>query len=202
MDLRDAFAVAENAIAKESSRQKRYYDTKVRGVVLEAGDIVQLSTDAAHERRKIRDRWSERLYTVVSVNEDVPVVEIQPFEGGTSQRVHRNRLRLLRQGTNLAPDEVQSAQTRVTDPDGPAVPIREMTVSLERGFNGSASTVGKPELGTTSAKSIGFQSLEGTPTREQDTFKLPAEALPDRTTGQASDGDTTGPGQIPVELNS
>ena len=202
MDLRDAFAVAENAIAKESSRQKRYYDTKVRGVVLEAGDIVQLSTDAAHERRKIRDRWSERLYTVVSVNEDVPVVEIQPFGGGTSQRVHRNRLRLLRQGTNLAPDEVQSAQTRVTDPDGPAVPIREMTVSLERGSNGSASTVGKPELGTTSAKSIGFQSLEGTPTREQDTFKLPAEALPDRTTGQASDGDTTGPGQIPVELNS
>ena len=34
---------------------------------------------------------------------DIPVIEITPYNGGDVQRVHRNRLRLIRQGTSCVP---------------------------------------------------------------------------------------------------
>ena len=101
--LREAFDAAAAANANEAGRQKRYYDSKIRGVVLEEGDVVQLAVAAKHDRRKIGDRWGDHLYEVRSVDPDIPVLEIQRLDGtGSAFKVHRNRLRLLRQGTTFS----------------------------------------------------------------------------------------------------
>jgi hypothetical protein len=185
-NLREAFAAAESAVAKEANRQKRYYDTKVRGVVLEVGDIVQLAANTAHERRKIRDRWSEQLYSVVSVSKDIPVIEIEPFGGGASQRVHRNRLRLLRQGANLLPVNTNVSSVQISEQ---GVSETRVTGCSEQGSCSTASTVREPNLGLALSKEVGLQPSRETNTREQDTYEAPAKVSLERveTDGQASE---------------
>ena len=199
-NLKEAFATAELAVAKEATRQKRYYDTKVRGVVLEEGDIVQLAVTGAHERRKIRDRWGDKLYSVTRVDPDVPVLEIQPMEGGNSFRVHRNRLRLLRQGTPLT-----ACKTVRTSGDcdmcpccSPASHNWEETEPPLTDLGGEASTVDEGSPGEISPGKNHLCTPEAESKWEQEPLEEPAEIQPYRSTnaGQGCPRDPPDSGQI------
>jgi transposase InsO family protein len=206
LGLQDAFASAEAAIAKESARQKRYYDTKIRGVVLEKGDIVQLATSAIHQRRKLMDRWSEILYKVTSVSQDIPVLEIQPVGGGKPFRVHRNRLRLLRQGTNcVAARSTHVAEASRNSLVGERLPVKEGTELRDEGASPPvASAVMETSPGEVSSEgNWGHLPMEAK-MREQNSDELSAETHPLGKTqfGQASHKTFTDPGQIVIDDGS
>ena len=206
LGLQDAFASAEAAIAKESARQKRYYDTKIRGVVLEKGDIVQLATSAIHQRRKLMDRWSEILYEVTSVSQDIPVLEIQPVGGGKSFRVHRNRLRLLRQGTNcVAARSTHMAEALRNSSVGEQLPVKEGTELRDEGASPPvASAVTETSPGEVSPEGNWVHLPMEAKMREQNSDEPSAETHPLGKTqfGQARHETFTDPGQIVVDDGS
>ena len=197
LDLQDAFKAAETTIAKEADRQKRYYDTTVRGVVLKEGDIVQLAVSAAHGRRKIRDRWEDTLYKVTQVSTDIPVIEITPYNGGDVQRVHRNRLRLIRQGTSCVP--VNLIRETAVGREIEQVVSGGVDRTGQRLSRSGASTTDYDVHGTDSTVS-NSQPLTETPRWFPDSPEKPGESAPDwGYYGQASTRICLGPGQTYAE---
>ena len=76
--LRKAFEVAQNVTQMEALRQKRRYDQKASTVALNKGDVVLVRNYQFVGKRKLKDCWSDRVYTVCNqVNVDVPVYIIE-----------------------------------------------------------------------------------------------------------------------------
>ena len=197
LNLQEAFSEAEAAIAKEAGRQKRYYDSKIRGVVLEQGDIVQLAITGAHERRKIRDRWGDKLYKVVEPGPGgIPVLSIQALDGGRVFKVHRNRLRLLRQGTNC----VACKTTLIASPTTLSSDGEQASGEAEceePGSNSTASTAAGSIPGDTPPGDDEAQIHDEAKTvRKQTALEQAAGVQPNQVTcGQAGDGGGVIPGQ-------
>ena len=62
--LRKAFKVAQNMTQMEALRQKRRYDQKASTVTLNKGDVVLMRNDQFVGKRKLKDHWSDEVYTV------------------------------------------------------------------------------------------------------------------------------------------
>ena len=63
--------------------------------MLKPGDVVLLKMDSYTGRRKTKNKWSYKNYTVLrQIGLDIPTYEIQA-EGGSTRIVHQNRLFLL-----------------------------------------------------------------------------------------------------------
>ena len=92
--LREAVHKARLNADKEAQRQKRVYDKKARAVELRPGDRVLIRLDAyIGMRRKLKNRWSSELHTVVRrVADDVPTYVVE--RNGKEQTIHRSRLLL------------------------------------------------------------------------------------------------------------
>ena len=76
--LRKAFKVAQNMTQMEALRQKRRYDQRVSTVTLNKGDVVLMSNHQFVGKRKLKDHWSDEVYTVCNqVNVDVPMYIIK-----------------------------------------------------------------------------------------------------------------------------
>ena len=76
--LKKAFKVAQNMTQAEALREKRRYDQKALTVTLNQGDVVFIKNDQFVGKRKIKDHWGDKIYTVHSqVNVDVPVYVIK-----------------------------------------------------------------------------------------------------------------------------
>ena len=74
----------------EARQQKRYYDQHSGTVVLKPGDIVLLKMDSYTGRRKTKNKWSYKHYTVLhQLGLDILTYEIQA-EGGLTHIVHWN----------------------------------------------------------------------------------------------------------------
>ena len=74
----------------KARRQKRYYDRCSGTVVLKPGDIVLLKMDSYMGRRKTKNKWSYKNYTVLrQLGPDILTYEIQA-EGGSTCIVHWN----------------------------------------------------------------------------------------------------------------
>ena len=74
----------------EAHQQKQYYDRHSSTVVLKPGDIVLLKTDSYTGRRKTKNKWSYKNYTVLcQLGLDILTYEIQA-EGGSTRIVHHN----------------------------------------------------------------------------------------------------------------
>lgn len=57
--------------------QKKWYDTKIRGAVVETRDRVLVRIVAFEGKHKIADRWKEEPYIVLhQSNTDIPVYEV------------------------------------------------------------------------------------------------------------------------------
>ena len=92
--LKKSYQLATEAAAKSQQRQKRTYDTKVKGAILHKGDRVLvriLSFDGTH---KLSDKWEEDPYVIVDQpNSDIPVFVVKKENGeGRRRTLHRNHL--------------------------------------------------------------------------------------------------------------
>ena len=75
--LKEAFEVARQLRSEEAARQCRYYDKTAGAISLQPGDVVMVRTDWFVGKRKVKDRWEEGGYVVVSQLEDWPVYKVR-----------------------------------------------------------------------------------------------------------------------------
>ena len=106
--LTTVFREAKAQAADEANRQKRAYDTKSNAILLKPGDKVLVSADAFVGKRKLKNRWGDKVCTVVEqVSKSSPVYLCED-DNGIQKRFHRNRLLLL--ATPLSSDAADSEQ--------------------------------------------------------------------------------------------
>ena len=93
--LREALRVARISSSQEAARHKRLYDRRAGVVELCPGDKVLVCLDSYKgASRKLINRWSSTLHTVVGrIADDVPAYVIEN-DGGKQQVLHRARLLL------------------------------------------------------------------------------------------------------------
>ena len=92
--LRECCVEARKQNALESKRQTRLYNRGFNASTLQVGDKVLLKTDAFKGKRKLKDNWSDEVYTVIrQMGENIPTFEIEA-EDGKVRVAHRNRLLL------------------------------------------------------------------------------------------------------------
>ena len=101
----------------EAQRQKRHYDRKAGAVELHPGDKVLVKLDAFRgQRRKLKNRWGDTLYTVVKcVADGIPAYEVENDANKKRQVLHRARLLLW-----------------LAEPEGK--PLRINCISIESGL--------------------------------------------------------------------
>ena len=93
--LKKAFSVAQNMTQMEALRQKRRYDQKTLTVTLNKEDAVLVRNNQFVEKRKLKDHWSDQVYTVCNqFDVDVLVYVIQNQQG-QRQTLHQNCLFLI-----------------------------------------------------------------------------------------------------------
>ena len=68
--LKWAYQKAQENNKKESERQKRYYDQKMK--------CMSLKPEAPSGQHKIIDQWEDKQYWVLSQLDDHPVIRVQP----------------------------------------------------------------------------------------------------------------------------
>ena len=75
--LEEAFEVARQLTCEEAARQHRYYDKTAGAISLQPGDVVMVRTDWFVGKRRVKDRWEEGGYVIVSQLEDWPVYKVR-----------------------------------------------------------------------------------------------------------------------------
>ena len=92
--MKECCEEARRSNARESQRQTRFYNRRFNASNLRPGDKVLLRTDAFKGKRKLKDNWSDEVFTIVrQLHPRVPTFEIRS-EGGNLKTAHRNRLLL------------------------------------------------------------------------------------------------------------
>ena len=133
--LKEAFKVARQLTSEEAARQCRYYDKTAGAISLQPGDVVMVRTDRFVGKRKVKDRWEEGGYVVVSQLEDWPVYKVRCPPSGRRRNpsykfLHRNRLLLM--SPEDASDEVQNnAQPSVDTPTISDATLRAFLVRVD-----------------------------------------------------------------------
>ena len=94
--LKEALPVARDSTIMEARWQKRHYHQKARAVELQPGDKVLVKLDAFRgQRRKLKNRWSGDLHTVVKCVADwIPTYVVKNDKTGKKQVLHHARLLL------------------------------------------------------------------------------------------------------------
>ena len=94
--LKSALASARDTTLLEAQRQKRLYDCKAGAVELHLGDKVLVKLDTFRgQRRKLKNRWGDALYTVVKcVADGIPAYEVKNHTNKKRQILHWARLLL------------------------------------------------------------------------------------------------------------
>ena len=95
-----AFKVAKDVNLKETERQKRYYDRKMRCQKLIVGDMVLVKEKGSSDNYKINDKWETNPYMVIEHMTDkkgqqMPVFKLREVvqEGAPCEKtLHRNML--------------------------------------------------------------------------------------------------------------
>ena len=89
-----AFQQAQRNIAQDAKQRKSYHDQKVRCHKLQKGDIVLVKINKFDSDYKIADKWEDTPYVVLSKWKEIPIYEVQPI-GGISTDIkvlHRKML--------------------------------------------------------------------------------------------------------------
>ena len=86
---------AQESNKKESERQKRYYDQKVKCMSIKPEDIVLVHVKVPSGQHKIIDWWEDKHYRVLSQLDEQPVFKVQPENAVDDENIrvlHRNML--------------------------------------------------------------------------------------------------------------
>ena len=79
----------------EGQRQKQYYNWKIGAIGLKPGNLILVKADAFQGKRKIKDRWEDKLHEVVhQIATDVPSYEMIDQQG-SPHTLHYNQLLLI-----------------------------------------------------------------------------------------------------------
>jgi hypothetical protein len=89
--------MAQQNIKVSKSKQKKNYNRKVRGAILNNGDRVLVKIVAYDGKHKITDRWKSEPYIILSQpNKDISVYNVQREDkSGRTRTLHRNLLLLI-----------------------------------------------------------------------------------------------------------
>ena len=80
--LRKAFEIAQNMAQIEALRQKQGYDRKASTVTMNKGDVVLIRNDQFVGKRKLKDCWGDKVYTVCDqINMDITMYVIENQQG-------------------------------------------------------------------------------------------------------------------------
>lgn len=92
--LQKAYDTAAQSVRTAQGRQKRGYDKRARGAILQPGDRVLVKVVAFEGKHKIADKWEQDTYRIVrQPNSDIPVYVVQKENGeGRKRTLHRNLL--------------------------------------------------------------------------------------------------------------
>ena len=94
--LRKAFKLAQNMTQTEALRKKQKYIQKALTVTLNKGNVVLIRNDQFVGKRKLKNHWGDKVYTVCNqVNVDVPVYVIENQQG-QRQTLHQNQVFLIK----------------------------------------------------------------------------------------------------------
>ena len=118
--LKSALASVRDAALLEAQRQKRLYDCRAGAVELHPGDQVLVKLDAFRgQRRKLKNRWGDALYTVVKrVADGIPAYEVENDVNKKRQVLHWAQLLLW-----------------LAEPEGE--PLRINCISIKSGLTGA-----------------------------------------------------------------
>ena len=118
--LKLALVSARDTALLEAQRQKQLYDCRAGAVELHPGDKVLVKLDAFRgQRRKLKNRWGDALYTVVKrVADGIPAYEVENDANKKRQVLHRVGLLLW-----------------LAEPEGE--PLRINRISIESGLTGA-----------------------------------------------------------------
>ena len=76
--LRTTLREVQAQLTMEACPQKWYYNRKIGVVNLKPGDLVLVKADAFKGKRKIKDKWEEETWEVVSqIATDIPSYEVR-----------------------------------------------------------------------------------------------------------------------------
>ena len=90
--LEDSYRIASEAADHSRAQQKKLYDSRIRGAMIQVGDRVLVRALAFDGKHKLADRWEEDVYIVHSQpNAHVPVFMVEKEKGhGKARTLHRN----------------------------------------------------------------------------------------------------------------
>ena len=93
-NLCKSYEVASAVSRRAKSHQKKYYDMKQRGSVVQVGDRVLVKIVHFEGKHKIGNRWEDEAYVILKQpNQDIPVYVVQRENGtGPKRTLHRNLL--------------------------------------------------------------------------------------------------------------
>ncbi|KAL7851888.1 hypothetical protein SRHO_G00176730 [Serrasalmus rhombeus] len=83
--------IAQKHSTAEQQRQAQQYNKRIKGSHLSVGDRVVVANKGERGKRKLADKWEDKLYTVVSVDPSIHVYKIKDA-AGRIRVVHRNLL--------------------------------------------------------------------------------------------------------------
>ena len=114
--LEDSYRIASEAADHSRAQQKKLYDSRIRGAMIQVGDRVLVRALAFDGKHKLADRWEEDVYIVHSQpNAHVPVFMVEKEKGhGKARTLHRNLL--LPIGSLPLPDTDPKKTTKSSDP--------------------------------------------------------------------------------------
>lgn len=92
--LEQSYNLAKKSIQISQEKQKKNYDIKARGAVIQLGDKVLVKIVAFDGPHKLSDKWEEDPYIVISQpNRDIPVYIVKKENNTSKSRtLHRNLL--------------------------------------------------------------------------------------------------------------
>ena len=93
--LRATHQKAQTQSTAEAQRQKWYYDWKIGAIGFKPGDLILVKADTFQGKRKIKDRWEDKLHEVVhQITTDIPLYEVKD-QHRCSHVLHHNQLLLI-----------------------------------------------------------------------------------------------------------
>ena len=91
--MRQAVEIAKKNVSAGQTWNKNAYDKKIKGVQIVEGDKVLLRNRQKGGTGKLRSFWEDSIYSVITVDEKIPVLTVCK-EGGKPKRIHRNNVML------------------------------------------------------------------------------------------------------------